>query len=441
MGIEVARAAGAVLAFQPMAEMNRWRRRLAAGPISVALLVAAASGSAQPSSGSAAGSAVDADDRAEAQDGSTEPTAVTSARGALARCLHLADRNHPQILEARAKLARVRAQLLEAYSAPFSQFRAFGGMSLAPTVRGNNVFSPNTDVSLTSSLGVAWRAGIDGVLPLWTFGKITSAWDAAEANVDLHEAEIDVARDTIRFDVRKAYFGLQLARDSLALLRDAEEKIQDAIEDLEEQVAADEGDPIDLYKLEVYASELYARKAEAQRFERVALAGLRFYTGEAKLRIPDIPLRQGRHQLGHLRRYLVAARLYRPEVRMAQAGIEAREAQLRQSRANLFPDIGVALSAGLSAAPEVADQINPFVSDGGNYFHYGVALVAQWKLDIVPRVARIQQAEAQLEEVMALDRKALGGIAAEVEEAYAEAVDWQRRLEVNERARKNPKRR
>jgi outer membrane protein TolC len=83
---------------------------------------------------------------------------------------------------------------------------------------------------------------------------------------------------------------------------------------------------------------------------------------------------------------------------------------------------------GLSAAPEVADQINPFVSDPGNYFHYGAALVAQWKLDFLPQAARIAQAEAQLEEVVALDRKALGGVAAQVEEAYAEVVDWQTRL-------------
>src|SRR5689334_2293606 len=87
----------------------------------------------------------------------------------LPRVLELADRNHPNIGMARAKLLQVRAQLDEAHFAPFSQFKMTGGVSLAPTVRGNNVFSPNTDVSLTSSLGVAWRAGIDGVIPLWTF--------------------------------------------------------------------------------------------------------------------------------------------------------------------------------------------------------------------------------------------------------------------------------
>ncbi len=353
----------------------------------------------------------------------------------LRRCLFYADRNHPKVLQARSQLTYVRAQLLEARFAPFSGFRFFGGVGLAPTVLGNNVFSPNTDASLTSNLGVAWRAGIDGALPLWTFGKITNLWDAAKAQVKLKEANIEVTRDQIRLDVRKAFFGLQLARDSLHLLADAEEKINKAIKELKKK-PEDELDPIDLLKLQTYSAELEARHSEAERYERIALTGLRFYTGKARLDIPDKPIRRSKHKLGHLSRYLKAARRYRPEFKMARAGIAAREAQVRLARSNLFPDLGLALSIGLSAAPEVADQINPFVGDPGNYFHYGFAIVTQWGLDFVPKVARIKQAQAQLDEVMAKDREALGGIAAKVETAYAEVVDWQKRYDAYHRANK-----
>ena len=56
------------------------------------------------------------------------------------------------------------------------------------------------------------RVSIDGVVPLWTFGKITNLWDAAEANVRVNQASVEKERDAVRHDVRKAYFGLQLAR-------------------------------------------------------------------------------------------------------------------------------------------------------------------------------------------------------------------------------------
>lgn len=358
----------------------------------------------------------------------------------LPRVLALADRNHPNIAAARAKLNQVRAQLDEARFAPFSQFKLTGGVALAPTVRGNNVFSPNTDVSLTSSLGVAWRVNVDGVVPLWTFGKISNLWDAASANVRVNEAAVEKERDAVRLDVRKAYFGLQLARDARSLLLDVRAELDKALRRLEEQVERDEADPIELLKLQTFDSELEARAAEIEKHISVALAGLRFYTGVPDLDIPDVPIKPPKHRLGHLTRYLTAARLYRPELAQARAGFDARSAQVRLARAQLFPDIGLGLQVGLSAAPEVANQINPFVSDPGNFFHYGAALVMQWKLDLLPQSARIRHAEAQLEEMVATQRFAMGGVATEVETAYAEVVEAQRRLDAYTKAAKYGKR-
>jgi outer membrane protein TolC len=352
----------------------------------------------------------------------------------LREILDLADRNHPQIMTARAKLLQARAQLDEARFAPFSQFRLTGGVALAPALKGNNVFSPNTDVSLSSSLGVAWRAGIDGVLPLWTFGKITHLWEAAGANVRVNEASVEKERDAVRVDVRRAFFGLQLARDSLLLLKDVRSALDKAEATLQAQIDKDEGDPIDLLKLQTYGSELDIRQAEAQRYVAVALAGLRFYAGAPDLDIPDGPLRPPRHELGHVSRYLSAATLYRPELAMARAGIVARQAQVHIARAGLFPDVGLGLQVGLSAAPEIADQLNPFVVDPGNYLRYGAALVFQWKLDFLSQAARIRFAEAQLEEIRAQQRLALGGAGAEVEVAYAEVVDWKKRVAIYTKA-------
>jgi outer membrane protein TolC len=357
----------------------------------------------------------------------------------LPHILDLADRNHPNIAASRARLLVARAQLDEAHFAPFSQFKLSGGVAIAPSLKGNNVFSPNTDVSLTSSLAVAWRMGVEGVIPLWTFGKITSLWDAAGANVHVQEADLEKERDAVRVDVRKAYFGLQLARDSKLLLADVQDSIAKAESSLKKQMDKDEGDPVDMLRIQTYGAELDVRASEADRYVDVALAGLRFYTGVADLDIPEGPLKPPKHQLGHITRYLTAASLHRPEVAMARAGVAARSALVQLSRAQLFPDVGIGLSASMSAAPAIADQINPYVVDPGNYFHYGAALVFQWKLDFIPQAMRIRQAEAQLEEVRAQQRFALGGVGAEVEVAYAEVVDWTKRVAVYAKAVKTAK--
>jgi len=355
-----------------------------------------------------------------------------SAKGAdLDRCLRLADRNHPNLLKARAKLAQVQAQLNEAYFAPYSQWKMTGGMAIAPTVRGSAIFSPNTDIALTNNLGVAWRANLSGAVPLWTFGKITNLWKAAEANVKVNEAGVDVARDQVRLEVRKAYLGLQLARDGMILLQEAEEKILDAVSKLEEDEATD---PIDLLKLQTYSAELENRKAQAEKFLTVTRAGLRYYTGVDKLTFRDEPLEVSAHALKKLDEYVAQARLHRPEVRQASAGVEARRAQLALRRSQLYPDLAFGLNVGFSTAPEVADQINPFVLDPGNYFRFGFGLVMQWNLDLLPGLSRIAFAEAQLLEMQALEKQATGGVASEVEVAYADVLHWQKRLKAYEKA-------
>jgi outer membrane protein TolC len=368
-----------------------------------------------------------------------EAFASTGTVYTLPQILDLADRNHPNIAQARAQLDKARSQLDEAHYAPFSQWKLTGGVALAPVLKGNNVFSPNTDVSLTSSLGVAWQAGITGVVPVWTFGKITNLWEAAGANVKVNEANVERERDAVRVDVRKAFFGLQLARESLLMLKDVHGALQKAEKALDAQIAKDEGDPVDLLKLQTYASELDIRDVEAARYVTVALAGLRFYAGVPDLDIPDEPLKPPKHQLGHVTRYLSAGTLYRPEIAMVRAGITARQAQVQLARAGLFPDIGVGVQIGLSAAPAIADQINPYVVDPGNYLHYGAALVFQWKLDFLPQSARIRFAQAELDEIRAQQRFALGGVGAEIEQAYAEVVDWKKRVDIYERAVKTAK--
>ncbi len=383
--------------------------------------------------------AVRADDAPKADAPKAEAAAGPSSKKAaperhlftLAESLDLADRNHPNVIGARAKLGFVRAQLDEAHTAPFSQVKLTGGVGVAPSIRGDASYSPDHDVSLSTDAGVGfgWRVNLEGVLPLWTFGKIDNLWDAAEANVKVHEAGVEKERDLVRLEVRRAYYGLQLARDAKLLLGDVKKQLDGAEKALDEKVKKDEADPIDLLKLQTFAAELDVRAAEADRYVDVALAGLRFYTGTPDLDIPDAPLVPPAHQLLPVEKYLEAAAKYRPEVAQARYGLAAREAQVRMAESGFFPDVGVGLSVGVGVAPEIDDQRNPFVSDPGNIFRYGAALVFQWNLDVAPQIARLHQAESQLAEMHATQKLATGGVEAEVRVAYAEAVDWKRRAD------------
>ncbi len=353
----------------------------------------------------------------------------------LRRCLELAELNYPKVHEARARLARKQAQAWEARTAPFSEFTVTGGLGLAPTVKGTSVYSPSSDLPITTKMGLAWQFGIEGAIPLWTFGKITNLWDAADAQVKVGEGELRKEKNELRLAVRRAYYGALLARDALALLHEAMDRVNKYTERLEQRIAEGEGDDIDLLKLKIQREELVVRESDASKQQALALAGLRFYTGiPGRLQLPDEPLVRVKHHLGPLAHYLAAARLYRPEINMARAGVLAREAQTRIERARLFPDIALALTARVLNAPQVTDQRNPFVRDAGHAQSYGAALALRYKLDFLPQSARLSQANAQLEEQRATERYALGGVGVEVEQAFREAQDAERRLEAQTRA-------
>ena len=364
-----------------------------------------------------------------------EPAVPRSRVLSLKRCLELAALNYPKVQEARARLAQKHAQLDQAYTAPYSDFTMTGGLGPAPTVRGTSVYSPDTDKALTDRMGVAWQLNVSGAIPLWTFGKITNLWEAANAQVRVGEHEVKKEQNEVKVNVRRAYYGVQLARDALTLLNEAGGRIDTYLERLEKKVKDGDGDDIELLKLKMYRAELEARQSEATRQQAIALSGLRFLTGGGPdADVADTPLRQNSHRLGPLAHYLSAARLYRPEVNMARAGVMAREAQARIERAKFFPDLALGLNFAYSAAPLVEDQRNPFVKDSANYLSYGAALVFKYKLDFLPQSARLAQANAQLEEQRATERYALGGVGTEVEQAFREAEDAARRLDAYSRA-------
>jgi outer membrane protein TolC len=341
----------------------------------------------------------------------------------LAKCIALADARSSVIRQSKDRLAQAHAQLDEITYLPWSQWSMSGGAAMVPQIQGTSVYSPNGDISLSSKLGPAWRIGIEGVVPLWTFGKITAATEAAKAAVDVALGDVDKTRLLVHHDVRRAYFGLMTAHDGRYLLEMAQERLDDAVKKAE---GNDDLDEADVLRMKTYQMEVKARLGEVEKAERMATAALRFLTGidaPTPLDIPEDPIAPPKKPITDVLVYLQRAKLNRPELRMVRAGVAARKAQVDLAKAKLWPDIGLGLSFGYANAPIITDQTNPFVVDNANYLRYGVGLVFRWNLDLLPGAARVRFAEAQLAETRDLEAYALGGVGVEVENAHATAKD------------------
>jgi outer membrane protein TolC len=181
---------------------------------------------------------------------------------------------------------------------------------------------------------------------------------------------------------------------------------------------------IDRLRLEAYRDELIAQSLQAPKGDAYGVAALRFLTGVVtNFDVPDEPLERPTRYVAPMAEYLEAARLLRPDINMARAGLAARKALGAYNRARLFPDFGLALGADFQTTPSAVSQNNAWASDPWNHFFYYFGFGLHWSLDLLPQAARIDQAESQIEETRALERLALQNAMYEVERAYADTVE------------------
>jgi outer membrane protein TolC len=369
------------------------------------------------------------------------PATIALHQYTLTECLALADRNFPNLWAARSRLAYTHAQLEEAKWTPWFQWSAQSSFGVAPSLQGS-VFYPqsslaNRNITTLGNLQPFVGYGISGVVPLYTFGKIETAREAAEANVRVSEWDMEKWRQSMRMDIRRAYYGVQLARDAHDVFTDALERLDKAIQGIREKVA--KADPnvtdVDRLRLEEFKQEVLSQSLAPAKGEAYAMAALRFMTGvQTSFDVPDEPLKRPDRPLVSIAQYLEAARVLRPDVNMARAGIVARRALVEYSRAKLFPDFGLGAGADFVSTPSAVPQNNLYASDGWNHFYYYFGFGLKWSLDLLPQAARIDQAESQLEETRALERLALGNAMLEVEKAYADAVEAKAREETWDKA-------
>ena len=347
----------------------------------------------------------------------------------LASLIHSAEAHWPGLRAAHLRIDAAEAQLNEAWATPYSQAVVTGGLAAVPGSRGTPVFSPDSQLPINNQWGVAAGIRVDYTIPLFTFGQLSSVRDLARANIRNTNADERRVREQLRFDVRRAYFALGLALDAQQMISEGRGKLDESVQKLEERIAA--GDPdaneMDRWRLASTLAEVEGRSSEAQRLGSISYDAVSTLAGETDFDIPDCPLLPVELELASLAHYQTLARSERPEAAQLNAAVAAREAALGIARSDLFPKIGVILSAGLTRAPGITDQSNPFVQDPANTPTLAASLGMRWNLDLYGTAMRMRRANAELSETHERINEAQSGLDIEVANAYEELLDARRR--------------
>ena len=358
----------------------------------------------------------------------------------LAELLSAALEHDGRVLAAHAELDAYRAKYDEARWLWFPVFK-LQALVGGPVSERRLACDPDTDPGCTGlevteaskqgdfdlgRTGLALGGKLEGYMPIYTFGKISEAKRAAMAGIDVSEAGIDRARQAVALEVRRAYYGWLLASNSVDVLEEgdkkikkAEEKLLKMLEELNEDVT-----DRDLFKLRYYASKIRTMLATTRSGQAVALAALRFLTGIEELGTQVMPayieLEAPDYEERAREDYLAQAQRKRPELRMLRAGTEARRAQVELQKSSFYPDffLGGYVKGSWTWVQDFVE--NPLLNQGLTNYDAALAIGFRVTFDIPQKLARLEQAEANLRRMQAQAEQAEQAIGLEIDKRIEE---------------------
>jgi outer membrane protein TolC len=358
-----------------------------------------------------------------------------------------ARRNDPRAMQAVAQLENVRGKHDEAAWAFFPTFQVTAYIA-GPTperrlLGGDNDPEPANPAHLTpgtlgenwlrGKLGITAHADVQTVFPLWTFGKLTAGKEALGHLVNATEALLQRARDQAAFDVARAYWGYQTARNADDSVRKVRDRLKDA-QQTAQKLLAEKSEQIsrsDAGKLDYLAEEIEAQHAGALKNRDLALTGLRLLVGAqpgeelsvALQDLPEAPQPPNGDEL--LRRALQQ----RPETRAANEAVGGRKALVDLARARLWPDVGLAGGIRFTETTNASNPPSPFVNNPYHESSGYIGLGLQGTFDVPQKLARLRQAQADLHEAVAMQLGAQQLVRLEVQQALGDLAEARVRVQ------------
>jgi outer membrane protein TolC len=276
--------------------------------------------------------------------------------------------------------------------------------------------------------GVFTRTEVRLIQPLWDFGKISAATAAARAGVAVSRERQAGARADVELNVRRAYYGLKLARELISTLEEGVGYLDEGQKKVDKDLSAGTGTVTvtDRLRLRTVRAEVDARLLEAKRLANLARDSLRTLLGPdapTEVEIDEEPLEPVEVKDRPVAYYEDLARFSRPEVKMLDHAVKAKRALADFERRKEYPDLILVGTATLAYAGGVDNPKNAFLSHYFNSATAGVAAALRMQLDLGPKLARADRTRAEASEIEYRRTEALGGIALEVRKAHGELTE------------------
>ena len=306
----------------------------------------------------------------------------------------------------------------------------------SPEARGAAVIG-DTDLG---SLGLFTRTEATFIQPLFTFGKLAAAHEAALQGVEARTEGLLDARAKLEAQVAEAYFGLLLADHLWDLATEARTELGKARDLIAQKLDDDEGayTYTDLFRLDrfVYDVEENANKVEKGRtLLRSLLRKIAGLGADAPIELADETLAPLSVDVEPLEMY-VGRIVDRHDLKQLKAGIRAKDAQVKAIRSEYYPQFFVGGQFKHSYAPNRDDQSSPFARDDFNFLQAGAIIGFKQSLSFGLTAAKVQKVQLERRKLTYLEQMANTGAIIEIERIHGDLVEAEANLRAAKRARR-----
>jgi len=283
------------------------------------------------------------------------------------------------------------------------------------------------------------RAEISALQPIYSWGAISSAVNAAEAGARAAEYQFGAVKAEAELQLYELYYSYLLAIEISRILEDANSqlnRVERVIEEMQE-----DGDPSlkesDVFKFEIFKSEFQVQRVEVQQsldfVERVWNYALKAEPGITYMPVENF-LDPVPFELQDFDYYSQTAMESRSELRGVESGINALKSSLNATRAQQYPLIFLGITGSYANTPNRPRQTNPFIINSTNYASAGVGFGIRQNLNFSSIRSSVDRAEIEYRRVNDLHKAVSDGIILELNEHYRNAVIAEVRLKQTEEA-------
>lgn len=359
----------------------------------------------------------------------------------LAACIQAALKTSPDLGAAAADLAGARARLGQARASRFGEGEYRQYLGFVNQAHGTVLESPDVKNDVFHGLGPFTRLDLDINIPLWTFGKLDAALQAAQQGLESERARGEAKRAEVILSTKQLYYGLLLSRQLSGVLHDMLDNMDKALKKAEERLDAGSStvSELDVLKLKIGRARFAKGVVEvdaAMGLTLSALARAIGVTAETGFDIADRKLQPVAATLAPLDVYLAEGPEHRPETRQLVSGLAAQAAKVDLEAAGYYPTVFFATGVQYAWAPNRDEQTNPFASDDFNFVRPIGIVGINWGLNFLMTSAKVEEARADLERLEAQRREASTGLVLEIRRAYSDVTQARDTIAALEEGRK-----